>query len=65
MNHNSGSHRDDQEVGVVHKVKSPKNQPQFLQMAIGLYWLGKLSPNKLSDQSCHGILIIWNFLLAD
>ena len=39
--------RDDQEVGVAHKVKSPENQPQFSQMTMGWYWLGKI---KLSDQ---------------
>jgi len=33
--------RDDQEVGVAHKVKSPENQPQFSQTTIGQYWLGK------------------------
>jgi len=55
MNHN----RDDKEVGMAHKVKSPKNQPKFSQTTIGQYWLGK---TKLSDQpemllkSCHGIL---------
>jgi len=38
--------RDDQEVGVAHKVKSPKNQPQFSQMMMGQYWLGKTSPNR-------------------
>jgi len=38
---------DDQEVGTAHKVKSPKNQPQFSQMMMGQV---KLSPNKLLDQ---------------
>ena len=33
--------RDNQEVGVVHKVKPPKNQPQFSQMTKRQYWLGK------------------------
>jgi len=62
MNHNIGSSRDNQEVGLAHKVKSPENQPQFSQMTMGQYWLGKLSPNKLLDQpkklskNCHGIL---------
>jgi len=52
--------RDKQEVGASHKVKSPKNQPQFSQMMMGQYWL---SPNKLSDppemlsKSCHRFLI--------
>ena len=41
--------RDNQEVGMVHEVKSPKNQPQFSQMTMGQYWLG-VSLNKLSDQ---------------
>jgi len=37
MNHNS----DNQEVGVAHKVKSPENQPQFSQIMMRQYWLGK------------------------
>ena len=42
--------RDDKEVGMAHKVKSPENQPQFSQTTMGQYWSGiKLSPNKLSD----------------
>jgi len=58
--------RDNQKVGVTHKVKSPENQPQFSQqMTIGQYWLGKTKPKKTSDQpkmlskSCHGILKIF------
>jgi len=38
--------RDDEEVGVAHKVKSPEKQPQFSQTTMWQYWLG---PNKLSD----------------
>jgi len=38
--------RDDEEVGVAREVKSPENQPQISQMAMGQYWL---SPKKLSD----------------
>ena len=30
--------RDDQEVGVANKLKSPKNQPQFSQTTMGWYW---------------------------
>jgi len=65
MNHNS------EEVGVALEVKSPKNHPQFSQMTMGQYWLGK---TKLSDQpemlskSCHRILItfyLMEFLLTD
>jgi len=33
--------RDSEEVGVTHEVKSPENQPQFSQMMMGQYWLGK------------------------
>ena len=33
--------RDDQEVGMAHKAKSPENQPQLSQMMMGQYWLGK------------------------
>jgi len=39
--------RDDEGVGVAHEVKSPENQPQFSQMTIGQYWLGK---TKLSNE---------------
>jgi len=42
--------RDDQEVGVAHAVKSPKNQPQFSQTTMGQYWLGETKPKKLSDR---------------
>jgi len=38
--------RDDKEVGVAHEVKSPENQPQISQMAMGQYWLGKTKPKK-------------------
>jgi len=38
--------RDDQEVGVAHKVKSPENQSQLSQATIGQYWLGKTNPKK-------------------
>jgi len=38
--------RDDQEVDVAHKVKSPENQPQFSQPTIGQYWLGKTKPKQ-------------------
>jgi len=53
--------RDDEGVGMAHKIKPPKNQPQFSQTMMGQYWLDKLNPNKLSDQpeilskSCYGI----------
>jgi len=66
--------RDNEEVGVAHEVKSPKNQPQFSQTTMGQYWLGKTKPKKLSggpkmlSKSCHGILKNfhqWNFLLTD
>jgi len=33
--------RDGEEVSVAHEVKLPKNQPQFSQMMMGQYWLGK------------------------
>ena len=36
--------RDDEEVGMGHKVKSPENHPQISQMAMGQYWLGKTKP---------------------
>jgi len=43
---------------MANEVKSPENQPQFPQMTMGLYWLGKTTlsggPEMLS-KSCHGI----------
>jgi len=38
--------RDDQEVGVARKVKSPENQPQFSQSMMEQYWLGKTKPKQ-------------------
>jgi len=38
--------RDDEEIGVAHQVKSPKNQPQFSQTTMGQYWLGKSKPKQ-------------------
>jgi len=38
--------RDDEEIGMAHEVKSPKNQPQFSQMMMGQYWLGKTEPKQ-------------------
>jgi len=38
--------RDDEEVDVAHKVKSPKNHPQFSQMTMGQYWLGTTKPKQ-------------------
>jgi len=43
--------RDDKEVGVAHKVKSPENQPQFSQTTIRQYWLGKTKPKKVFGSS--------------
>ena len=39
--------RDDEEVGMAHEVKSPENQPQFSQMTMGQYWLGKTKPKQV------------------
>jgi len=39
--------RDDQEVGVVHEVISPENQPQLSQTMMGQYWLGKTKPKQV------------------
>jgi len=38
--------RDDEEVGMAHEVKSPKNHPQFSQTTMGQYWLGKTKPKQ-------------------
>jgi len=53
--------KDDQEVGVAHKVESPENQPQFSQVMMGQYWLGKTKPKQAfrstqNSKSCHRIL---------
>ena len=52
--------KDDEEVGMAHEVKLPKNQPQVSHMTMGQYWLGEAKPKKLSyrpemlSKSCHG-----------
>jgi len=38
--------KDNKEVDVAHEVKSPENQPQFSQMTMGQYWLGKTMPKQ-------------------
>jgi len=38
--------RDNEEVGVAHELKSLENQPQFSQMMMGQYWLGKTRPKQ-------------------
>jgi len=56
--------RDHQKVhvSVAYKVKLPQKKPQISHTMMGQYWLGKLSPNKLSAQpemlskGCYGIL---------
>jgi len=54
--------RDDQEVGVAHKVKSPKNQPEFSQMTMGQYWLGKTKPQKAFRSTRNAFKkLLWNF----
>jgi len=40
------NHRNDQEVGMAHEVKSSENQPQFSHTKWGSIGQG---PNKLSD----------------
>jgi len=52
MNHNSGHSRDNQNVGVTHKVKSLENQLQFSQTMMGQYWLDKTKP-KQAFRSTH------------
>jgi len=39
--------RDDEEVGMAHKVKSPENKPQFSQTMMGHNWLGKTKPKQV------------------
>ena len=39
--------RDHKGVGVAHKITSPKNQPQFSQMTMKQYWLGKTKPKQV------------------
>jgi len=49
MNHNSGDDQedqDDQEVSMAHEIKSPENRPQYSQMTMGQYWLGKTKPKQ-------------------
>ena len=62
MNHNSGSQnhsRDNQEVGISHKVLSPENQPQT---AMGQYWLGKTKPKQTFRLTRNAFKKLpWNF----
>jgi len=54
--------RDDEEVGVAHEVKSPENQPQISQMAMGQYWLGKAKPKKAFRSTQNAFKKLpWNF----
>ena len=38
--------RNHKRVGVAHEIISPKNQPQFSQMTMRQYWLGKTKPKQ-------------------
>jgi len=38
--------RDNEEVGMAHKVKLLKNQPQLIQTTMGQYWLGETKPKE-------------------
>jgi len=53
---------DNKEVGVAHKVKSPKNQPQFSQTMMEQYWLGQIKP-KQTFKSTWNVFkkLPWNF----
>jgi len=42
--------RDYEEVDMAHEVKSPENEPQFSQMMMGQYWLGKTKPKNACFQ---------------
>ena len=65
--------REDEEVGMVHEVKSPENKTQFSQMTMGQHWLGELIPNKLSGGAKilskiateFYFFILQNFLLTE
>ena len=49
--------RDDQEVGMAHKVKSPENQPQFSQTTMGQYSNQAFRSTRNAFKICLGILI--------
>ena len=54
--------RDDQEVGVAHKVKSPENQPHFSQTTMGQYWLGETKPKQAFRSTRNAFKkFLWNF----
>ena len=55
--------RDDEEVGVAHKVTSPENQPQFSQtMMMGQYWLSKTKPKPAFWSTRNAFKKLpWNF----
>ena len=55
---------------MAHEITSPKKQPQFSQMTIRHYWLGKTKPKqdpKLFQQVAMEFkkkIIQWNFLVT-
>jgi len=54
--------RDDEKVGVAHKVKSPKNQPQFSQTTMAQHWLGKTKPKQAFIWTQNAFKKLpWNF----
>ena len=54
--------RDHKGVGVAHKIKLPKKQPQFSLTTMRQYWLGKTKP-KQAFRSTRNTFnkLLWNF----
>jgi len=55
--------RDDQEVGVAYKVKSPKKSASISQTMMGEYWLGKTKPKQTCRSTQNAFKELpWNFI---
>jgi len=48
--------KDEEGVGAVHKINSPKKQPQFSHMTTGQCWLGKAKPNQVLTKWLNKLL---------
>jgi len=54
--------RDNEEVGMAHKVELPENQPQFSQTTMGQYWFGKTKPKQAFRSTQNSFKKFpWNF----
>jgi len=53
--------RDNEGVGVIHKVNSPKNQSYFFYMMMKQYWFSKTNPKKAFKLTLNAFQkLLWN-----